>query len=288
MNPIRLAVIGGSGLYQMKGLEILEERKISTPFGDPSDALILGRLQGIPVVFLPRHGRGHRILPSELNFRANIWALKSLGVEYILSFSAVGSLSEKVEPGHLVMVDQFIDRTQGRASTFFGEGIVAHVAFGDPTCYQLRHLLHETALSLGATSHLSGTYLCMEGPIFSTKAESHLYRSWGAHVIGMTNLQEAKLAREAGISYATVALSTDYDCWHPEHDQVSVEMILATLENNALLAQNLIAQALPKMAELGPSPYQDVLKHAILTNPKMVPEVVLKNLALILPKNYCP
>lgn len=285
MNQTRLAVIGGSGLYQMEGLEIFEEKQVSTPFGEPSDALMLGSFQDIPVVFLPRHGRGHRILPGELNFRANIWALKSLGVDYVLSFSAVGSLREAIEPGHLVMVDQFIDRTQGRDSSFFGRGLVAHVAFGQPICAALRKLVYAKALDLGAKVHAQGTYLCMEGPLFSTKAESNLYRSWGADVIGMTNLQEAKLAREAGMSYATVALSTDYDCWHPEHDQVTAEMVLDTLQKNASLAQSLLAASLPAMAQLGPSPYAKVLQNAILTDLKQVPSQTLADLEILLPSS---
>lgn len=233
MAQAKIGIIGGSGLYKMDALKDVEEVQVDTPFGTPSDALIVGTLEGTSVAFLARHGRNHHLMPSELPFRANIHAMKQLGVEYLISASAVGSLKEDVKPLDMVVPDQFIDRTKNRVSTFFGEGIVAHVAFADPVCNQLAGVLADAVASLelpDVTLHRGGTYVCMEGPAFSTKAESHLYRSWGATIIGMTNLPEAKLAREAEIAYATLALVTDYDCWHPDHDSVTVEMVIGIIK----------------------------------------------------------
>lgn len=248
---MRIGVIGGSGLYQMDGLQDVREERLSTPFGDPSDAYILGRLGEAEMVFLPRHGRGHRHNPTEVNYRANIFGMKQLGVDWIISVSAVGSLKEEIAPGHVVVIDQFIDRTRQRKSTFFENGIVAHIAFGDPVCPVLRGMLLASAQSCGATVHDGGTYVCMEGPAFSTRAESNLYRSWGASVIGMTNLPEAKLAREAEIAYATFAMATDYDCWHPHHDDVTVDTVVAVLHQNAALARRMVADAVPRILGYG-------------------------------------
>ncbi len=282
MNSPKIGIIGGSGLYEMEGLRILESKQIETPYGDPSDAFVIGELEGIPVVFLARHAKGHRILPSEINFRANLWALKRLGCEFLLSVSAVGSLREEIVPGHLVMVDQFIDRTYGRASTFFGEGVVAHVPFADPVCDFLRKTLHESAQEVGAISHSQGTYVCIEGPMFSSKAESKLYRSWGADVIGMTNLQEARLAREAEMSYATLALSTDYDCWHPDHDSVTAEMVIATLTQNVATAQKVLKNAVAKIASRECSPFRGSLKNAFVTHKLLIPQATRQKLKPIL------
>lgn len=248
----KLGVIGGSGLYQMEALTDVEEVVVDTPFGPPSDALITGQLDGVEVVFLARHGRGHTLTPSEVPYRANLWALKSLGVDWVLSVSAVGSLREAIVPGHLVIVDQFIDRTKDRVSSFFGDGCVAHVPFGDPVCSTLRQLLLTAARSTEATVHDGGTYVAMEGPAFSTRAESNLYRSWGADVIGMTNLPEAKLAREAELCYATVAMVTDFDSWHDDHDNVDVASVLAVMKSNTEKAQALVLQ----LAKLFPREHQ--------------------------------
>jgi 5'-methylthioadenosine phosphorylase len=288
MTQAKVGIIGGSGLYQMDALQDIEEIQIDTPFGSPSDALILGTLEGIKVAFLARHGRNHLLLPSELPFRANIHAMKQLGVEYIISASAVGSLKEEVKPLDLVIPDQFIDRTKTRASTFFGEGIVAHIAFGDPICPNLSAILADAAKSLAladVTLHRGGTYVCMEGPAFSTKAESNLYRSWGASVIGMTNLTEAKLAREAEIAYATLALVTDYDCWHPDHDSVTVEMVINNLHRNATNAQKVIQETVRRLSENFPSsPAHSALQYAILTPLAKVPTQTKEKLALLLHK----
>lgn len=263
---MRIGVIGGSGLYEMDGLTDVREERVSTPFGEPSDACILGNLGGAEMVFLPRHGRGHRFNPSEVNYRANIFALKSLGVEWIISVSAVGSLREDIAPGQVVVIDQFIDKTHQRKATFFEKGIVAHVAFGDPVCGALRQYLLASSRDAGATVHDGGTYVCMEGPAFSTRAESNLHRSWGASVIGMTNMPEAKLAREAEISYATLAMATDYDCWHPHHDMVTVDQVIAVLTQNAALARRIVALTVPRIvAHAGPAPCSSALATAILT-----------------------
>src|SRR5499426_2328297 len=236
-----LGVFGGSGLYELPGLEAIERVTVETPFGPPSDEFVIGRLAGTRLVFLPRHGRGHRLLPTELNFRANVYGMKRLGAEWIVSVSAVGSLREEIAPGHVVVPDQFIDRTRGRQSTFFGRGVVAHVQFADPVCPALSKAVGAAARAEGATVHQGGVYVCMEGPAFSTRAESHLYRSWGAQVIGMTNLQEAKLAREAELCFATLALATDYDCWRTGHADVAIDEILRVLAANADLARRTVA-----------------------------------------------
>ncbi|WP_414585851.1 S-methyl-5'-thioadenosine phosphorylase [Scytonema sp. PCC 10023] len=288
MAETRIGIIGGSGLYKMDALKDIEEVQVQTPFGSPSDALIVGTLEGTRVAFLARHGRNHTLLPSELPFRANIYAMKQLGVEYLISASAVGSLKEEVKPLDLVVPDQFIDRTKNRVSTFFGEGIVAHIAFGDPICKNLAGVVASAIASLNLpdiTLHRSGTYVCMEGPAFSTKAESNLYRSWGATVIGMTNLPEAKLAREAEIAYATLALATDYDCWHPDHDNVTVDMVIANLQRNAVNAQKVIQETVRRLSENPPpSDAHSALKYAILTNLEKAPAVTKEKLGLLLKK----
>jgi 5'-methylthioadenosine phosphorylase len=281
---ITIGIIGGSGLYDMAELTDREERHVTTPFGDPSSAYVLGTLRGKRVAFLARHGVGHRIMPSELNFRANIYGLKTLGVEYILSASAVGSLKEEYKPLDLVIPDQFVDRTRGRVSTFFGHGLVAHVGFAHPFCSILSDVVFRSAQAASATVHKGGTYVCMEGPQFSTLAESQLYRSWGMDIIGMTNLQEAKLAREAEICYTTIALVTDYDCWHPDHDQVTVEMIIANLTQNATMAQAVIADAVGRLPFERTCECATALKHAIITRPDAVPSDTLRNLAPLVGK----
>ena len=281
-EAIKIGIIGGSGLYDMAELTDREERKVSTPFGDPSDPYVIGTLRGKRVAFLARHGIGHRYTPTELNYRANIFGLKTLGVEYILSASAVGSLQEKYVPQHLVIPDQFFDRTKGRASTFFGNGLVAHVAFAHPVCERLGDVAYDACTAVGATVHRSGTYVCMEGPQFSTLAESKLYRSWGMDIIGMTNLQEAKLAREAEICYATIALVTDYDCWHPDHDSVTVDMIIQNLVANAKTAQQVIAEAVAALPYQRTCECANALQHAIITRPDAVPAKVKKDLAPII------
>lgn len=285
---VKIGIIGGSGLYKMEVLKDVEEIKLDTPFGSPSDAFIVGTLEGTRVAFLPRHNRNHTLLPSELPFRANIYGMKSLGVEYLISASAVGSLNEVVKPLDLLVVDQFIDRTKGRISTFFGEGIVAHIAFGNPTCPQLGKILGDAVESLNLENvnlHRSGTYLCIEGPAFSTKAESHLYRSWGATVIGMTNLPEAKLAMEAEIAYATLALSTDYDCWHEEYESVTVEMVLKNLNQNVDNAQKVIQETVGRLNENQfVSDSHSALKNAISTPLDKVPAVTKEKLRLLLQK----
>jgi 5'-methylthioadenosine phosphorylase len=278
----RIGILGGSGLYDMDGLTDRREQAVETPFGTPSDAVLLGTLDGEELAFLPRHGRGHRFNPSEVNYRANIWALKKLGVEWILSVSAVGSLQEEVVPGHVVLIDQFIDRTKHRAATFFEGGAVGHVAFADPICPTLRAMLLDAAAETDATVHDGGIYVCMEGPAFSTRAESHLYRSWGGRVIGMTNLPEAKLAREAGLSYATLAMATDYDCWHDGHDAVSVEAVIAVLKANVRLAQDIIRAAVPRIAAYdGPPPQAEAMRNAVMTRPDLIPGDRREALALI-------
>ncbi|MGF1541353.1 MAG: S-methyl-5'-thioadenosine phosphorylase [Pleurocapsa sp.] len=288
MTQAKIGIIGGSGLYKMDALQDIQEIKLETPFGSPSDALIVGNLEGETVAFLARHGRNHHLLPSELPFRANIYALKQLGVQYIISASAVGSLKEEVKPLDLVLPDQFIDRTKNRVATFFGEGLVAHIAFGDPICSNLADIVADAVACLELSEvnlHRGGTYVCMEGPAFSTKAESNLYRSWGATVIGMTNLTEAKLAREAEIAYATLALVTDYDCWHPDHDNVTVEMVIANLQRNAVNAQKVIQEAVKRIAANPPeSAAHSALKYAILTPPAKIPREITEKLALLLDK----
>ena len=288
MEQVKIGIIGGSGLYKMEALKNVKEVQIDTPFGTPSDALIVGELDGTSVAFLARHGRNHSFSPSEVPFRANIYALKSLGVEYIISASAVGSLKAEAKPLDMVIPDQFIDRTKNRASTFFGEGIVAHIAFGDPVCANLASVLSEAIATLNLpdlTLHKGGTYVCMEGPAFSTKAESNLYRSWGATIIGMTNLPEAKLAREAEIAYATLAMVTDYDCWHPDHDNVSVEMIIGNLMKNAVNAQQIIRETVRHLTQNPPtSEAHSALKSAIITPLDKAPAATKEKLGLLLKK----
>ena len=281
-----IGIIGGSGLYSMEGFAAEREVTIDTPFGAPSDAFILGKLAGHEVAFLARHGRGHRISPSELNFRANIYAMKTLGVERILSLSAVGSLKEEHRPLDFVLPDQFVDRTRGRISTFFGEGLVAHVSFADPVCPQLSELLEGACKSAGVNAKRGGTYLCMEGPAFSTKAESNLYRSWGMDVIGMTNLQEAKLAREAEICYVTIAMVTDYDCWHADHSAVEVTDIIRVLTQNASNACRVVAQAVAAMPATRTCKCGSALQHALITDKACVPPATRKKLDAIVGKYF--
>ncbi len=284
MDKIEIGIIGGSGLYAMPGLTGLREHIIETPFGSPSDAFMLGELDGRAVAFLARHGRGHRILPSELNFRANIWGMKSLGVEYILSVSAVGSLKEEHKPTDFVIPDQFIDRTFARQGTFFGDGLVAHVGFGDPVCAVVSKAFAQACDQLGVVGKLGGTYVNMEGPQFSTRAESNLYRSWGADVIGMTNLQEAKLAREAEMSYATLAMVTDYDCWREGHDDVTVDQVIAVMHQNSANAGKVVRAAVAALPKGQKSPYDGVLKFAMMTDKSLIPEATKEKLALLIGK----
>jgi 5'-methylthioadenosine phosphorylase len=286
LRQAQIGIIGGSGLYSMPGFEAREEIEIDTPWGRPSDSFVVGALSGKSVAFLARHSRGHRISPSELNFRANIYGMKSLGVERILSLSAVGSLKEEHRPLDFVLPDQFFDRTRGRVSTFFGDGLVAHISFADPICPQLSDVLHKSARAVGVNVKKGGTYLCMEGPAFSTKAESSVYRSWGMDVIGMTNLQEAKLAREAEICYVTVAMVTDYDCWHPAHDAVTVTDIIANLNQNAENACKVVAAAVAAMPAERTCKCGAALAHAIITDRKLVPVATRKKLDLIIGKYF--
>jgi 5'-methylthioadenosine phosphorylase len=279
-----IGVIGGSGLYQMTELTAVREIEVKTPFGKTSDRLICGRLGTADLVFLPRHGKGHRWLPTEINFRANIFALKKLGVERIISVSAVGSLREEIEPGHVVVPDQFIDRTTQRPSTFFGRGLVAHVSLANPFCKVLSETLVEAARREGASVHSGGTYVCMEGPQFSTRAESHLYRSWGAHVIGMTNLQEAKLAREAEICFGTLALATDYDCWNEQAGDVEIEHVLTVLKQNVDLAQRTILRAVGKLSAARSCTCTTALKDAIITERSRIPRKIRTELQPIIGK----
>jgi 5'-methylthioadenosine phosphorylase len=288
MADVRIGIIGGSGLYKMESLKNIEEVNLNTPFGDPSDALIVGDLDGNKVAFIARHGRHHHLTPSEVPYRANIHAMKQMGVEYLISASAVGSLQAEVKPLDLVLPDQFLDRTKSRASTFFGEGIVAHIAFGEPICHQLQQVLADSIDSLqlpNVTCHKGGTYVCMEGPAFSTKAESNMYRQLGGTIIGMTNLPEAKLAREAEMAYATLALSTDYDCWHPDHDSVTVEMVIANLGKNAVNAQRVIQEAVKRIST---NPFKSVahsaLQYAIITQMEHANPETKKKLELLIGK----
>jgi 5'-methylthioadenosine phosphorylase len=276
-----LGIIGGSGLYQIAGLERARPVEIDTPFGAPSDSYVLGRLGGCDVAFLPRHGAGHRILPSELNFRANIYGFKSLGADAILAVSAVGSLREEIAPGHVVVPDQFIDRTRNRISTFFGDGVVAHVSFADPFCPVLSQLTVEAAREAGAAVHERGTYVCMEGPQFSTRAESHLYRSWGGDVIGMTNLQEAKLAREAEMCFATIAVATDYDCWRSTDEVVVIDDVLRVLRENVELAKRAVELAAGRLDDARNCTCRTALEHAIITDPDTIPLERLEALEVI-------
>ena len=284
---LKIGIIGGSGLYEMSGLTDVRELTVETPFGNPSDAIVHGRLGDTDLYFLPRHGRGHRLLPSELPFRANIWALKHLGVSRVIAVGAVGSLREEIAPGHLVVPDQFIDRTFDRTATFFGNGIVAHVAFGDPVCPVLSKNVLESARRIGATVHAGGTYVCMEGPQFSTRAESELYRSWGASIIGMTNLQEAKLAREAELCFATLALSTDYDCWKQDAHEVSIEEVLKVMGSNVALAKQVIHDVVPTLAATSDCGCERALEFAIITDRAKIPARTKRDLAPIIGR-YVP
>jgi len=284
MSRAVVGVIGGSGLYQMEGLKDIREVAVKTPFGKPSDKFIKGRLGKTELVFIPRHGRGHRWLPAEVNFRANIFGMKALGVGRIIAISTVGSLREEIAPGHLVVPDQFIDRTTQRPNTFFGRGIVAHVSFADPFCKDLCARLSNAAAQAGAKVHAKGTYLCMEGPQFSTRAESRLYRSWGADVIGMTNLQEAKLAREAEICFGTLALATDYDCWNQTAGYVEIEHVLKVSAQNFALAQETIRRVVPSLSDLRSCACASSLKNAIITEPSRIPKKIRAELAPIIDK----
>ena len=287
MAKAEIGIIGGSGLYNMDGLTETHEETVDTPFGSPSEAFLLGKLEGRDVAFLARHGKGHRILPSELNFKANIYAMKALGVTSILSVSAVGSLKEEHKPTDFVIPDQFIDRTFGRSATFFGDGVVGHVGFGDPVCGVVSKVFADACAEVGVVGKLGGTYICMEGPQFSTKAESRLYRSWGADVIGMTNLQEAKLAREAEISYATLAMVTDYDCWFEDHDAVTVDQVIAVMHQNSGNAQKVVKAAVRLMPkDLSGAPAQSAAKFAIMTDRAVIPAETKKKLELLYGKYW--
>jgi len=284
LSQAEIGIIGGSGLYSMPGLTQVHEVRQSTPFGDPSEAYVLGTLEGRNVAFLARHGRGHLILPTELNFRANIYGFKQLGVERIVSLSAVGSLKEEHKPLEFVIPDQFFDRTRHRVDTFFGDGVVAHVAFADPICPELAKVVETACKKAGVTAKRGGTYLCMEGPQFSTKAESNLYRAWGMDVIGMTNLQEAKLAREAEVCYVTVAMVTDYDCWHPHHDSVTVDQVVAVLVKNAENACRVVQQSVAAMPTKRNCKCNSALAHAIISEREKIPAATREKLKLILGK----
>ncbi len=287
-KPVTVGVIGGSGLYDIEGMTSTRSIRVRTPFGAPSDAITVGSLEGIRVAFLSRHGRGHLLNPSGINYRANIFALKSLGVSHVISVSAVGSMKESIHPGDVVVPDQFIDLTKRRVSTFFDDGIVAHVAFGEPVCAELTQILLSAGERVGATLHRSGTYLCMEGPQFSTKAESRLYRQWGVDVIGMTNMPEAKLAREAELCYATLALVTDYDCWHETEEAVTVEAVLGTLHRNVALAKQILRAVMPSFAHPIDCPCHRALDHAILTAPNRIPSAARKKLSLLIDRALSP
>ena len=280
----KIGIIGGSGLYQIDGLEDIKEVKVKTPFGEPSDSYIVGALEGVEVVFLPRHGRGHRILPTELNYRANIYGMKKLGVEQIISISAVGSFREELKPLDIVLPDQFVDRTnQARKTTFFGSGIVGHISFAEPVCADLKKTIFNAGKGLGLNLHNKGTYLNMEGPVFSTKAESHLYKGWGMDIIGMTNMPEARLSREAEICYATIAFVTDYDCWHEEI--VTIDMVIANLTRNIETAKKLIKKVVPIIAKTKRDcACKDALKYAIITDKKLIPGRAKKDLDIIIGK----
>ena len=282
MAEANIGVIGGSGLYEMAELSDVEERSLDTPYGAPSAPYVLGTLSGKRVAFLPRHGRGHVYLPHEIPFRANIHGFKQLGVEWLISVSAVGSLKENIHPGDIVIPDQFIDLTKTRIATFFGDGVVAHVSMADPVCGDLGAILMGAAGRAGATAHAGGTYVCMEGPQFSSRAESFRYRAWGASIIGMTNMPEAKLAREAEMSYATIALATDYDCWHEEEEAVSVEAVIAQVMSNAALAQEIIKEAIPEID--GESPFAGSLATALMTDPARMPNETKERLSHLIGK----
>lgn len=279
-----VGVIGGSGLYEMEGLEQVQTISLKTPFGDPSDSYVVGHLEGVKIAFLPRHGKGHRIPPSSLNFRANIYGMKMLGAEWIIGVSAVGSMKESIHPGDMVIPNQFIDLTKGRPNTFFSEGIVCHISFGDPVCPVLSPILSRVGKEVGATVHENGTYLCIEGPQFSTRAESRLYRTWGVDVIGMTNIPEAKLAREAEICYGTIAFATDYDCWHEQAEDVSVGEILRILAQSTKTAKDAIRKTLKHLPEERQCLCATALKHTLITGKKLIPEKTKKDLEPIIGK----
>ena len=281
---MKVGIIGGSGLYNLKELEKVDKVQLDTPFGKPSSDFLAGEVHDIPVIFIPRHGFGHALLPTEIPFRANIWGLKKLGVTHLISVGAVGSLKEEIIPGHMVFPDQFIDLTRHRTSTFFGNGVVAHVQFGDPVCPKLCEKLGQAAQTVGATIHLGGTYICMEGPAFSSRAESLLYRSWGADVIGMTNAQEAKLAREAEMAFASIALATDYDCWHVSESEVNVEDIIKVMHENVETARRIIVETLRNLPPNFPNSQQDALKFALITEKSKIPQKTRSDLDLLLSK----
>jgi len=284
MSSIRVAVIGGSGLYEMSGFELLEEKELQTPFGAPSDKIVIGRLEGVEIAFLPRHGKGHFILPSEINYRANIWALKKLGAEFIIASAACGSLREDIHPGDIVIIDQFIDRTKRRIDTFMGEGIVGHLVFADPICPNLAEVLYQSAKDLGLRVHKGGVYVCIEGPSFSTRAESRLYQSWGADVIGMTNLTEAKLAKEAELCYASIALCTDYDCWRQTEEVVTIEQVLEVMRKNIENCQKIIREAVKNLPKERTCPCPKIMENAIITAQEKIPEKIKKDLEIIVGK----
>jgi 5'-methylthioadenosine phosphorylase len=288
MSDIRVGVIGGSGLYHMDGLEVQEERAIETPFGDPSDPYLIGELEGQKVAFLPRHGQGHRLLPSELNYRANIYGFKVLGVEWIVSVSAVGSLKIEYRPTDIVVPDQFFDRTRHRPDTFFGNGLVAHVSLANPVCPTLIPVFSDAARDAGAQVHTGGTYVCMEGPQFSTRAESEVYRQWGADIIGMTNLQEAKLAREAEICYATIAMVTDYDCWHEDEADVSGEAVMEVIQQNVKMAQDVVRRIIRQLPIARNCGCGDALNMSLITEKARIPKQTLKDLEPIVGRYYRP
>ncbi|GIT06435.1 MAG: S-methyl-5'-thioadenosine phosphorylase [Pseudomonadota bacterium] len=281
---MKVGIIGGSGLYNLKELEKVEKVQLDTPFGKPSSDFLTGEVHNIPVIFIPRHGLGHVLLPTEIPFRANIWGLKKLGVTHLILVGAVGSLKEEIIPGHMVFPDQFIDLTRHRISTFFGNGVVAHVQFGDPVCSKLSEKMVNAANAVGATIHLGGTYICMEGPAFSSRAESMLYRSWSADVIGMTNAQEAKLAREAEIAFASIALATDYDCWHISESEVNVEDIIKVMHENVETARRIIVETLRNLPPDFPNSQQDALKFALITEKSKIPQKTRSDLDLLLSK----
>lgn len=284
MAEKRVGIIGGSGLYEMEGLEETEKLDLNTPFGKPSDSFVIGHIDGVKVVFLPRHGIGHRIQPSSLNFRANIYGMKQLGVEWIIGVSAVGSMKESIHPGDMIIPNQFIDQTKGRPNTFFSEGIVCHISFADPVCPVLSQILFQGGIEVGATVHKDGIYLCIEGPQFSTRAESRLYRTWGVDVIGMTNLPEAKLAREAEICYATIAFATDYDCWHEGAEDVSIGDVLRILAQSTKTAKSVIRYAIKHLPEKRECICANALKNALITGKKFIPEKTKKDLDIIIGK----
>ncbi len=284
MSGEAIGVIGGSGLYELEGLENIKEEKVSTPFGEPSDSFITGELGGKRMVFLPRHGRGHKILPTELNYRANIWGMKKLGVGWIISVGACGSMKEEIEPGHLAVIDQFIDLSKHRATTFFGDGIVAHMVFADPICPELADIVYNAGKTVGATVHKRGTYVNIEGPQFSTRAESKVYRSWDVSVIGMTNAPEAKLAREAEICYSTLALSTDYDCWNEASEDVTIDAVLEIMRKNVARSKEIIAEAVKNIPEKRECACANALETAIITDPKVIPRETKKRLDILIGK----